>query len=356
MRYQFNSDGLKSLIKASHLTNKQIAKAINIEYSTMINYIEGRSCPNITNLIKIADYFAVPIDFLTSRCDIQQAHNVLDDYSKNFMILRRAPYEQYLEGRSKFPEYYDINNNYEGESPWPYNLMDILMGEPIDWIMTDKNMAGLDQAISTLNKNQQICIYLYFKNNMTLAAIGKRLDRTIERIRQILKNAIHILSHPSRIKLIKQGCISYEEINKLSDMLKTREQALDKREQKLNQYSNLIKQMIEEHTNNKTYNKYIIDNIIFNFNENIESFNPDKLNMPIQNLDLSPRAYNCLKRQNYNTVRDIIILLETEPTEIHKIPSLGNKTLTEIISKIDEFLGTTDYKTKILKSNRTNNN
>ncbi len=54
----------------------------------------------------------------------------------------------------------------------------------------------------------------------------------------------------------------------------------------------------------------------------------------IEELDLSVRAYNCLKKANINTVEDLI---KYTPQELVKIRNLGKKTLKEIESKLDNL-------------------
>ena len=59
---------------------------------------------------------------------------------------------------------------------------------------------------------------------------------------------------------------------------------------------------------------------------------PDaKLSMTIDELDLSVRSYNCLKRANINTVEDLISKTEDE---MMKVRNLGRKSLEEVINKL----------------------
>ena len=58
------------------------------------------------------------------------------------------------------------------------------------------------------------------------------------------------------------------------------------------------------------------------------------LETPIEELDLSVRAYNCLKRAGHHTLQDLTSL--TEP-EMMKIRNLGKKSLKEVIDKIKEM-------------------
>jgi DNA-directed RNA polymerase, alpha subunit, bacterial and chloroplast-type len=59
-----------------------------------------------------------------------------------------------------------------------------------------------------------------------------------------------------------------------------------------------------------------------------------KLETPIDELDFSVRAYNCLKRANINTLGD---LTEKSELEMMKIRNLGKKSLKEVIEKIKDM-------------------
>ncbi len=56
-----------------------------------------------------------------------------------------------------------------------------------------------------------------------------------------------------------------------------------------------------------------------------------KLETPIEDLDFSVRAFNCLKRANINTLGDLTAKSELE---MMKIRNLGKKSLKEVIDKI----------------------
>ncbi len=55
------------------------------------------------------------------------------------------------------------------------------------------------------------------------------------------------------------------------------------------------------------------------------------LEMTIEELDLSVRSFNCLKRANINTVQD---LTEKTEDEMMKVRNLGRKSLEEVINKL----------------------
>ncbi len=56
------------------------------------------------------------------------------------------------------------------------------------------------------------------------------------------------------------------------------------------------------------------------------------LDMTIEELDLSVRSFNCLKRANINTVADLISKTEDE---MMKVRNLGRKSLEEVIGKLE---------------------
>ena len=58
------------------------------------------------------------------------------------------------------------------------------------------------------------------------------------------------------------------------------------------------------------------------------------LTMTIDDLDLTVRSYNCLKRAAINTVEDLI---EKTPDELSKVRNLGKKSLDEVLLKLKEL-------------------
>jgi len=65
--------------------------------------------------------------------------------------------------------------------------------------------------------------------------------------------------------------------------------------------------------------------------EKTETQRDKMLDMTIEELDLSVRSFNCLKRANINTVADLISKTEDE---MIKVRNLGHKSLEEVINKL----------------------
>ena len=58
------------------------------------------------------------------------------------------------------------------------------------------------------------------------------------------------------------------------------------------------------------------------------------LDMQVEELDLSVRSYNCLKRANINTVQELV---NKTDSEMMKVRNLGKKSLEEVKNKLAEL-------------------
>ena len=67
------------------------------------------------------------------------------------------------------------------------------------------------------------------------------------------------------------------------------------------------------------------------FPEEVEDDSSKVLEMTIEDLDLSVRSFNCLKRANINTVAD---LAEKTEDDMMKVRNLGRKSLEEVKKKL----------------------
>ena len=65
--------------------------------------------------------------------------------------------------------------------------------------------------------------------------------------------------------------------------------------------------------------------------ERKETIRDRVLEMTIEDLDLSVRSFNCLKRAGINTVEDLTNRTESE---MIKVKNLGKKSLEEVINKL----------------------
>jgi len=70
--------------------------------------------------------------------------------------------------------------------------------------------------------------------------------------------------------------------------------------------------------------------------ESVKQINSESADMPIENLDLSVRVFNSLKRTGVTTVGDVIELLEKGEEAVMSIRNFGEKSLDELRQKMQE--------------------
>ena len=66
----------------------------------------------------------------------------------------------------------------------------------------------------------------------------------------------------------------------------------------------------------------------------VDAIASSELSMPIEDLDLSVRSYNCLKREGINTVSELVALSETQ---LMNIRNFGQKSVDEVKDKLVEL-------------------
>ncbi|MCX6090880.1 MAG: hypothetical protein NTX88_11035 [Candidatus Atribacteria bacterium] len=67
----------------------------------------------------------------------------------------------------------------------------------------------------------------------------------------------------------------------------------------------------------------------------LDGLSPD--DRPIEELELSVRAYNCLKRARVNTLKELLEIINQRPEDLKKIKNLGQKTYEEIVEKVEKL-------------------
>lgn len=172
------------------------------------------------------------------------------------------------------------------KEPYPLNLVHAVY-EGFEWEQTPDQIAGLERALMDLTNRERECIGLYFQNCMSYRKIGDVYHLSTERIRQIIKKAERKLRHPSRFQYIRFG------------------------------YEGNIARLTP---------KYELTD---------EDRKADLLDTPIEEMNFSVRAFNCLKRGNINTVSDITERLKKDG--IMKIRNIGPKSYEEIIKKAASY-------------------
>lgn len=205
---------------------------------------------------------------------------------------------------------------------YPYNLALAIYGKDVryaEWqdgeTSEDKalklSIAGIEQGLNTLTDREKAVLQYRFKNKMTLEQVAKEFEVTRERIRQIEAKALRKLRHPSR--LAKMKAYSYEDIIKNNEKIRELEE--------------------ENKLLNKAMRMYIRKDIT---REELEKLavNVSIYDIRIEDLDLSVRSYNCLKRKGINNLGELSKLTYTE---LITVRNLGKKSVDEVIRKLKEY-------------------
>lgn len=326
-RYSFNSDLLNKLSRQmTDTTMKELAEKIGITHASFVRYLNGSATPDLQNLIKISTFFQVPIDILMGLHTEEQYSEILKGNERFMLEANKRAYADYLLRCrvSQYPDGSKIANDYI--SPYPYNLLDCLFGEPFMVVLDEDHMAGLEAALGSLTPRELECIRLYFEEDKTYEEIGRDFRLTRERVRQILAKALRKLRHPSRTSLIIHG-VKGLEILSLQDL----ERDIEDRKQRItNEIAEV--QMLKERLDSEM-DIFKQAEAVSNAEKQSTMTTTERLLADkVVDLDLSIRSFNCLLRANCETIYDVLSLMEDG--KIFRIRNLGRKSIQEIQDRI----------------------
>lgn len=343
---------LNKLINDSGMTPDAISDASGVNVQTIKKYFRtDDGNPQADFLMKLADFFAVPLDYLCGRCTKEECTVVEESFADNFRLLRKETYESYT---LKFRTSANTPKGYC--APYPYNLLDDLFGEPFDHVVSEDEINGLNAALSSLSKKEQEVLRMYYEEEKTLKETGEAFGVGRERIRQIVAKGLRKLRHPSRVRQIRYG----EEGNKWRMQLNEKEVELKRREYAVAEAEKNFMLKVEEHNKSieqikeayrETQEDKTDSDVIYQWA--MYDADPEQYGCSIAfaDLDLSVRSHNCLLRSGANTVNKIIVKIKTPDKHHYRdssllyVRNLGRKSYLEIIEKVEKLTGTdlSDY-------------
>lgn len=213
---------------------------------------------------------------------------------------------------------------------------------------TEKHIETLCDA---LKKKEKDIVYLklgFESNQMTFREVGSVYNLSYERVRQIFVKGIRRCRHPQNIRLlyltnsdldkcmmnkITRAVLYRNGIRTASDIIT----ACQNKEYVLNLCKNLQYQ--------EGIHKFIASYICISLNDARKVViayleNPMTLScsMELEELNLSVRTYNCLRRAGMKTVADLIAFCKNNPEkELRKIRSFGKKCLQELLPILKKY-------------------
>ena len=214
------------------------------------------------------------------------------------------------------PERFVLNEDITGR--YPYNLAFAVFTNPWNRKEESENarenvyrvyVPGLLAAVADLTEREQKVIEDRYMHHMTLEQCGYRFKVTRERIRQVEARALRKLRHPYSSK---------------HWLLDTMDKAREAQEElsRIELENVRLKNYIESHC---PESKIACDN---------KPEDEEPVSISIDELELSVRSSNCLKRAGINSTSD----LEGFTVErLMKVRNLGRKSMDEIILRLKDY-------------------
>lgn len=190
-----------------------------------------------------------------------------------------------------------------GNDNYPINLLDEIAGGKWEDELPHDIMGSLEYVLCQLPEREGRVIHARFRDEKTLGEIATSENLSRERIRQIKEKAIKKLAHPLRRDYLIYGVKGME--------------------------NRAVQQAVSQQL-------YTATKSILDIAEKLGNPLPDGLSShnyatKIDELNLSVRAYNCLKRAELYTLEDVCAL---SLDELAKIRNLGKKAFDEVVEVV----------------------
>lgn len=183
----------------------------------------------------------------------------------------------------------------------------------------------VDYMISTLKDREQDVIHMRYRDGMTQAEVGEVLGVSHGRVGQIQANAMRKLIY--RYARLRLGNGQFGTIVGMQRRMEEDMEVKIKYEiiQMLNDTFTDLKDLIA------TAHKIIEDNEFAKRRQEIR----DGGDIPLEDLDLSIRTFNCLKRAGFKSLKDF--RNGTRASELMGIKNIGWKAYEELRQKLDSL-------------------
>ena len=201
---------------------------------------------------------------------------------------------------------------------FPENLLDDIGLEIYQKCSEEAIENVLNNLQSFLHPRLASCITLRYKEHQTLEEIGKMYGTTRERIRQLCCKALYIIKHQ---------LLSYEKTEWEKKKLEEVRDIAERQEKELTEYREKALAFLKEFGIYGSEQELAFGKVV-NMNGQ-----PIIENGKIEDLDLSVRSYNCLRRARVESIKDLCNMTESD---LMKVRNLGRKSFKEIIDKLEE--------------------
>ena len=199
---------------------------------------------------------------------------------------------------------------------YPFNVLDTIKIKNV--VIDNAVIEDFDSILEErCSEREKRCIIEYYKNGLTLQQIGREYGVTRERVRQILC---------SGLRKVRYYLLNY-------NAMQTNRMIREALEKDLLDRHLMREKLLDEYRRTGVISK----DLEYEFGPVYEKKTGSMLgimNCDIDELDLSVRSYNCLRRGGIDTIGELISLTENE---LFKIRNMGHKCVREIKEKLAAF-------------------
>lgn len=271
------------------------------------------------HIIKLEDFFTPSNGFEKMLAVVfREWYHIGGVYHSFFLPLL---YESYQKKDSK-------ENNLIGKSAYQayQKIVQKIKEGGLAW--TPKKREFVEETLKTLSEREQKVLaerFGFYSKAKTLEEVSAEQGYTRERIRQIEAKALHRLRNPSRSKPLKfvNGLVTDADI----DAYQVQHRETQEKEQ---WYQKLYQEIRESVIREVSLSPSLLRQV----KEVSQELGIPHLSKPVEELELSVRAANCLSNANIKTVGDLVQRTETE---LLRSKNFGRKSLKEIKEVLAEM-------------------
>ena len=309
--WKWQPEILNTLMQQSGVTRDNLADQTKLSIGSIHKYCRGEASPGIEALLILADFFAVPLDFLVGRLSAEEMDEILKDYHHQFMKLRRRDYEAFGFAGKRCPEF----RKGEAEAPWPYNLLDDVVHSRWETVLVKSQQKALGEVLASLPERQRGVLLAFYRDGKSKEEIAQIYGVSYGRINEILKKGLRLLRHPMRYNRIKNG---------------------ESLQRKKDEYNNLVKTYDNLCTEMEVRTRVLEEQrALLKIQE--EGYAMTNMELRIEDLMLSARSYNCLFRAELFFVCEVVDCINRGG--LLDIRNLGKVSADEIIHAVARCTG-----------------
>lgn len=328
--FSWDPERLVYLMNQAGVSIDKMEKQTGISHASMVHYLKKGEMPGVKAIVAMADYFAVPTDYLLGRFSQEEMAEIEKDYGNKFQLLRKLSYDPMVDGVQRVSGHVDDRI----AAPWPYCLLDDILVDGV-WTeeFTNYQYGRLLDIINQLDERKRMLVLGYYKDGKTLEGLGKEYGLTRERVRQLLRDSLRMLRHPRNMRiltvtdpasadekvLIKEVCLYKKQIEELQRANADLKEKIRDVKKKIDLLRDTEKQL------DALRHVPTLESMLVSDNTDIDS------------LGFSRRTNNTLRRNNVHTIGDLLNIIYNGNLMCCK--RLGRESAEEIITVVAAATG-----------------